>query len=431
LNMNNDKFSVKQTIAGILVVCLVIAAILPLPFGGYKKLRARLTEEPIEYTYVLVHGMGGWSENSGMNEVTPYWGTSTGSVSKYLRGEGYLVEEATVGPFSSAWDRACELYAQLMGTTVDYGAAHSKTHGHERFGRTYQTPLVENWGTKTDGGQTRKINLVGHSFGGNTINLFTSILEYGNEAEIQASPDDCSPFFTGGKGEYVNSVTTLCAPHNGSTLFYVVDRGNLVETALNVLFATGGLGSMYNSSLVDFQLEHFGIRSGTDNTISLVNGDFSMGKDNAFYDLSPDGAAELNRTIKTVESVYYFSFAYNTTKKSPLSDNQIPISSTMVTLMPLATLIGRYTNTAAEIPIDNSWLPNDGLVNVVSAQCPADEVLVEYNEQPEEIQRGCWYVFPTIEGDHGAVIGMNGKTNETRRFYTDHITLIDGLPRIR
>ena len=103
--MNNDKFSVKQTIAGILVVCLVIAAILPLPFGGYKKLWARLTEEPIEYTYVLVHGMGGWSENSGMNEVTPYWGTSTGSVSKYLRGEGYLVEEATVGPFSSAWDR--------------------------------------------------------------------------------------------------------------------------------------------------------------------------------------------------------------------------------------------------------------------------------------------------------------------------------------
>ena len=103
----------------------------------------------------------------------------------------------------------------------------------------------------------------------------------------------------------------------------------------------------------------------------------------------------------------------------------------MVTLMPLATLIGRYTNTDAEIPIDNSWLPNDGLVNVVSAQCPADEVLVEYNEQSEEIQRGCWYVFPTIEGDHGAVIGMNGKTKETRRFYTDHITLIDGLPRIR
>ncbi len=425
--MKNNKFSAKKTIAGILVVCLVVAAILPLPFGGYKKLWARMTEEPIDYTYVLVHGMGGWGESAGMNEVTPYWGSSTGSISGYLRQQGYLVEEATVGPFSSAWDRACELYAQLTGTTVDYGKAHSEAHGHERFGRKYTEPLVENWGTKTDGGQTRKINLIGHSFGGNTITLFTSILEYGVEAEIKASPDDCSPFFTGSKGEYVNSVTTLCAPHNGSTLFYVVDHGKLVETALNVLFATGGIGDMYNSSLIDFQLEHFGISSGTDETISLVNGDFSQGKDNAFYDLSPDGANELNETIKTVESVYYFSFAYNTTKKSPLSNNQIPISSTMVVLMPIATLIGRYTDDT----IDDKWLPNDGLVNVISAQCPADEQFIEYNEQLEEVVRGQWYVFPTIEGDHGAVIGMNGKTNETRKFYTDQITLFDNMPRIR
>ena len=55
---------------------------------------------------------------------------------------------------------------------------------------------------------------------------------------------------------------------------------------------------------------------------------------------------------------------------------------------------------------------------------------IDYNGQ-EDVQRGCWYVFPTREGDHGAVIGMNGKTEETRKFYTDHITLIDSLPRIR
>ena len=431
--MKNDKFSVKKTVAVILVICLLIAAILPLPFGGYKKLWARFTEDPIDYTYVLVHGMGGWGESAGMNSITPYWGSTTGSISAYLRSQGLLVEEVTVGPFSSAWDRACELYAQLMGTTVDYGEAHSKTHGHERYGRTYTTALVENWGTETDGGQMRKINLIGHSFGGNTVRLLTSLLEYGSEEEMQASPDDCSPLFTGGKGEFINSVTTLCSPHNGSTLFYVVDHGKIVETALNLLFAAGGIGSLYNSSLVDFQLEHFGIQSGTDNTISLVNGDFSEGKDNAFYDLSPDGAAELNKRIKTVDSVYYFSYAYCTTEKSPVSNNQIPISSTMVVLMPLATLIGRYTDTTASatVTIDDSWRANDGLVNVVSARYPAGDEYVEYNSELEEYERGCWYVFPTIEGDHGAVIGMNGKTEETRKFYTDHIALVDGLPRIR
>lgn len=429
--MDKKKISGKAIAVGLAAV-LAVAAIIPIPFGGYKKVIARLTEEPIQYTYVLVHGMGGWGESAAINNIAPYWGSSTESISAYLRSQGHLVEEATVGPFSSAWDRTCELYAQLVGTTVDYGEAHSKAHGHERYGRTYTTALVEGWGTETDGGQTRKINLIGHSFGGNTIRLLTSLLEYGNEAEMKASPEDCSPLFTGGKGEFVNSVTTLCSPHNGSTLFYVVDHGRLVETALDVLFATGGIGSTYNSSYIDFNLDHFGIKSGTEDTISLVNGDFSEGKDNAFYDLSPDGAAELNKTIKTVDSVYYFSFAYTTTKKSPLSNNQIPIPSTMVVLMPLATLIGRYTDTSASatIKIDESWLPNDGLVNVVSAQYPTGEEHIDYTGQ-EKVERGCWYVFPTREGDHGAVIGMEGKTEDTRSFFTDHIALIDGLPRIR
>ncbi len=423
----NLSTKAKKIIAIVLAICLAIAVILPIPFGGYKKLWARLTEDPIQYTYVLVHGMGGWGEGSGMNSISPYWGSTTGSLSEYLRSQEYQVVEANVGPFSSAWDRACELYAQLMGTTVDYGEAHSKEHGHQRFGREYTTPLVENWGTRTDGGQMRKVNLIGHSFGGNTIRLMTSLLEYGSEVEKTASPDDCSPLFKGGNGEFVNSVTTLCSPHNGSTLFYVVDHGKLVETALSVLFATGGIGSKYNSSYIDFQLDHFGIKSGDDNAVSLINGDFSNGKDNAFYDLSPEGATELNKTIKTVESVYYFSFAYSTTETSILTGNQVPISSTMPVLMPLATLIGRYTDENT----DGSWKENDGLVNVVSAQYPAEENHQKYYPKLEEFNRGIWYVYPTYVGDHGAVIGMNGKTEETRKFYTDQMTFIDSLPRIR
>ena len=42
----------------------------------------------------------------------------------------------SMGPFTSAWDRACEVYAQLVGGTVDYGKAHSEKYGHERYGRT-------------------------------------------------------------------------------------------------------------------------------------------------------------------------------------------------------------------------------------------------------------------------------------------------------
>lgn len=429
-NKNEEKPAYLKAIAAVLAVVLVFAAVLPIPLGGYKKLWAMLTEDPVGYTYVLVHGMGGWGESAGINGVSPYWGSVTGSLSAYLRSLDYQVEEATVGPFSSAWDRACELYAQLTGTTVDYGAAHSKAHGHDRYGRTYTSALVENWGSETEGGQLYKINLVGHSFGGNTIRLLASLMEYGAQEEVDASPDDVSPLFTGGKGEYINSIVTLCSPHNGSTLYYVVDHGKLVQTALSVLSVAGGVTDAVEGGLIDFQLEHFGIYSGEDNTISLVNREFSEGTDNAFYDLSPDGAAKLNERIKAVEDICYISYAYCTTQKSALSSHQVPTLSTMAVLMPLATLIGSYTDTSetAAIKIDESWLPNDGLVNVVSAQCPSDETPHEY-VSGEAIERGVWYVMPTLTGDHGTVIGMGGNKQQTHDFYINLIKLVDSVER--
>lgn len=421
-----------KVIACVLAACLLFAAIMPIPFGGYRKLWAMFNEEPVEYPYVLVHGMGGWGESAGINSIAPYWGSLAGSISDNLRNNGTEVYEATVGPFSSAWDRACELYAQLTGTTVDYGAAHSAQHGHNRYGKTYTTPLYEQWGKKTEGGQLQKINLVGHSFGGNTITMFTSLLEYGSEEEINASPDDVSELFKGGKGEYINSVTTLCSPHNGSTLYYVVDKQNLISASLGLLRVAGGLTNAVASDVIDFQLEHFGIFAGTDNTSSLLNDSFMNGKDNAFYDLSPHGAKELNETIQTVEDVYYFSYVYCTTEKSAITGKQAPKLSTMLVLMPFARLIGGYTNTSDDAPvkIDDSWLPNDGLVNVVSARCPSDETPVAYSEE-SETERGVWYVFPTKDGDHGTVIGMNGNAVQTHQFYADLVEMINTLPRIK
>lgn len=425
-----EKPSYLKAIAAVLAIIIVFVAILPIPLGGYKKLWAMLTEDPVGYTYVLVHGMGGWGESAGINDVTPYWGSFTGSLSGYLRSLDYEVKEATVGPFSSAWDRACELYAQLTGTRVDYGAAHSATHGHDRYGRTYTTPLVENWGTETQGGQLHKINLVGHSFGGNTIRLLASLMEYGAEEEVNASPDDVSALFTGGKGDYINSIVTLCSPHNGSTLYYVVDHGNLVQTALGVLKIAGGVTDAIEGGLIDFQLDHFGIASGQTNILDLINTEFSSGKDNAFYDLSPDGAAKLNEKIEIVEDVCYISYAYCTTQKSALTGNQVPTLSTMAVLMPIATLIGSYTDTSesAAIKIDESWLPNDGLVNVVSARFPSDETPYEY-VNGESIERGKWYVMPTLTGDHGTVIGMNGNKQMTHDFYINLIKLVDSVER--
>ena len=90
--------------------------------------------------------MGGWGADEGINDLIPYWGATTGALMPKLRENGYECYDASVGPISSCWDRACELYAQMVGDTVDYGEAHAKAHNHARYGRTYTTPLFDGWG---------------------------------------------------------------------------------------------------------------------------------------------------------------------------------------------------------------------------------------------------------------------------------------------
>lgn len=59
------------------------------------------------------------------------------SLRDILNDAGYEVYTPSIGPVASNWDRACELYAYLVGGTVDYGAYHSATNGHARYGRTF------------------------------------------------------------------------------------------------------------------------------------------------------------------------------------------------------------------------------------------------------------------------------------------------------
>ncbi len=429
------KKPTKKIIAVMAAVCILMASIIPYPLGFYDKALQMICEEPVQYPYILVHGLGGWGSESGINKQAPYWGTTTGSLSVYLETLGYSVFEASVGPFSSTWDRTCELYAQLTGTTVDYGEAHSKANNHARYGRTYNKAFFEGWGTKTDAGQLKKINLVGHSFGGPTIRLLTSLLQNGVQKEIEAGGNAVSPLFKGGKGDWVNSVTALDSPNNGSTLFCVLDEYNLNSLLLDACFAFAGIaGNSPANGYLDFHLEQFGITSvpGEKKSVGemtdVLQNIFSTGTDNAAIDLSLDGAAQLNKLIEPVEGVTYISYSYCTTTENPLTGNQLPELDTLLVLMPTAMLMGSYDkNTVSDFKIDKTWLPNDGLVNVVSARYPFDEPWKDFDA--ENIESGKWNVMPTRNGDHGTVIGLNAGTEETHIFYTDLFKMIDAIPR--
>ena len=128
--------------------------------GKIIQREVKMSMKSLKYPVVFVHGMFGWGEDVAIDKVITYWGITCGSITKYLRSKNIECYSVSVGPTSSAWDQACELYAQLTGTTVDYGKVHSEKHNHKQFGRQFTKSAFDGWS------EDKKVHLVGHSFGG-------------------------------------------------------------------------------------------------------------------------------------------------------------------------------------------------------------------------------------------------------------------------
>ena len=238
-------------------------------------------------TYVFVHGLSGWGSYDSVYKLMPYWGMFGGDLMQYLNDKGFHAVCASVSPRGSAWDRACELYAELAGTRVDYGKAHSERCGHERFGEDYTGRALVTSFSDTD-----KIHLLGHSFGGATVRLFASMMETGNAEEQAATPEsELSDYFKGGKGSWIRSLTSLAAPHNGTTAYCDDEAAQLIEEeSKNVSPIEAGLQSLMGS---------FNSQKSNDRIL----------EDYADYDMYIDNALALNKTIITYPGTYYFSFA--------------------------------------------------------------------------------------------------------------------------
>ena len=400
------------------------------------------------YPTIYVHGLMGWGEHDQIYAVTPYWGL-TSDLMPYLTGKGYESYAASVGPLSSAWDRACELYAQLTGTTVDYGAAHAAEYDHARYGVTYDKPLFEGWSAD------KKINLVGHSFGGATIRLFLDILADGSaeeQAAAKAAGTEVSPFFQGGKADWVYSLTTLAAPHNGTT--FLECCGDMTQFAAEASTAMAKLlGISDFKGVYDFQLEQFGFYRKDGETVlealdRVLHSDFLSHNDNVFRDLTIDRALELNDDIEIQPNVYYFSYAGDKTRQSMITGERTSAVDMTPLFVPFANqMCGYYDQTTAGgFRIDKSWAPNDGLVNTVSALYPTDSAgrcltqsgKTGYVQQDGYsnvgYQPGVWNVMPVRHYDHGNFIaGMpvpdlaSQSIPALRQFY---LSLMDNLSHV-
>ncbi|WP_428229672.1 esterase/lipase family protein [Flavobacterium sp.] len=380
-----------------------------------------------KYPIILVHGMLGW----GRNEMDGfhYWG-GKGDIQEDLKKEGYQVYTASMGPISSNWDRAIELYYYIKGGTVDYGAVHSQKYGHSRYGKTF-AGVYPRW----DG--VSKVHLVGHSMGGPTPRYLIELLENGDVQETAYVPAigeaPTADLFKGGK-KWVHSLTTVAGVHNGAL---TADYFEFRETLEKMFFGLAGLAGVTNENFYDFDLEQWGIKRNAGETIvtyfeRIKGNDFWNSQDNCMYDLSVKASDLQNKNAKASSSVYYASYNIDGTEDDNNDCIRKPLKSMMEMLKPDAIKVG---STTISLPFGYmAWRPSDGLVSIPSAQYP----IGEKHQMMDPVKRmlspmGTWDVHPTIMGlDHMSIVIPDDKASTYKYlldFYSQIAQDVSYLPR--
>lgn len=406
----------KKIISLFLALSIIFCAV-AIPAAAEKTVTIDSTKFKTDYPYVFVHGMGGWAPDNKFYSLSPYWGGGLSlndtDMIKILNENGIEAYAPAVGPLSSAWDRACELYAQLTGTVVDYGEAHSKAHGHDRYGFSYEGKALmgEPWNL------TDKINLVGHSFGGATVRLLASLLAFGSEEELAASGENTSELFKGGH-DAVHSCITLSAPHNGSQVANLLVDPQVTMLLISAVLNIVGMVFGNNFLVFSFQLGHFGLTPEQGQFRAWLTPcgiwNFFRSNDNCGYDMTLRGAAELNESIKLAPNTYYYS--YTTADDSIKTLNPIFwISGGLLALTKGFTVDG--------IKIEGDWAVNDGIVPLASALYPTVDASTakDYEqslEKGEKIETGRWYYLDTMYGmDHFDFCGTKHYPTSFEEFY--------------
>ena len=357
--------------------------------GQYKN------QDPI----ILVHGFNGFTDDINPNVLSHYWGGDKLNIRQDLEQNGYNAYEASISAFGSNYDRAVELYYYIKGGTVDYGAAHAERYGHERYGKTYE-------GVYKDWQPGQKVHLVGHSMGGQTVRQLEELLRNGSQEEIEYQKThggDISPLLQGGHDNMVSSITTLGTPHNDT---HAADELGNEALVRQVVFDLGKrLGN--KNSRVDFGLSQWGLKQQPGESyisylLRVKNSKLWQSKDNGFYDLTRDGATDLNRKTSLNPNIVYKTYTAEATHPTLIGKQKADYNM----FLPF-TVTGNVIGKATE----KEWRENDGLVSVISSQHPFNQA---YTEATDTNQKGIWQVTPTKhDWDHVDFVGQD--STDTKR----------------
>lgn len=391
------------------------------------------------YPFVVFHGFAGYGEDELMNKVIPYfgWARST-NIKQFFAEYGTELYVPSLSGFSSMWDRCCEMYAHIVGGTVDYGKAHSEKYGHKRYGRTYEA-IVPDWGQLDAEGKIKKINLMGHSYGGPTVRYFVHLMTHGDEAERAATPaEELSGLFEGGHANWIHSCTTLAGANDGISFLYAIEKPAPV-IAKSVLAALSVLGSMKPiAKFYDPQLDEWGITMNPQtgekrakNWWQRLDDYLYSDGDCVLDDLTIHKFRKKSADWQPQDNIYYF--AYYATKTAPdASGKHRPKKDMTILMKAFSYIVGAYEGNPEDenhAAIGPEWKENDGLVNVMSGRAPRTKPWTPFTEE-EPLKPGIWYDMPVEDKDHMSYMGSKESREDYAVFFYEILKRISNLPSV-
>ncbi len=241
-------------------------------------------------------------------------------------------------------------------------------------------------------------------------------MENGSKTESDYTTDgSLSPFFEGGKGDWIYSIITLAAPHNGTTAYETGEEASpdedAVEEGKSLLDDLGSVGEKVINNVVG---------------MVMPTGEERAADDRASYDMTIDNALKLNEETETLENVYYFSYAAQATYEDE-NGFHVPDTDEMEGMFVSSSIeMGKTTLvTDGGYVIDEKWLANDGLVNTYSALAPFNAPQVEYNEN--NVKPGVWNIMPIYYGNHMIFMGGLTVIRDMTDFFVEAFNIVNKL----